>query len=499
MRDVRRLSLRALAGLLLFVLLAFATGAAAAEEDAKLIGGPLVGHTTDRSVRIWVRSSRAAEMVVAVGTKADLGDALRSAAVRLTAENDLAGVADVAGLSADTIYHYQIRIDGRDALEGPLPSFRTFPAAGTPAKVRMLFGGGIRFTVDPEQALWTDMAAKQPHVMIQMGDNIYPDNPIDAEYLDAVRARLDLGGTDKLLVRRGDQYSGGPRGTRFLFHRAYYRIQQSIPPYRKFVEGVPTYAVWDDHDAFHDGRGGADLPMELRKESLRTFRENFANPYYGGGEEHPGTWCHFSLADLDFFLLDARTYRENRGPKERRFMGEEEERWLKERLKESRAKVKFLVCGSPWNNLAKTGPRELTDENYYDLTGDTLASYKWRRDQLLEWILENRISNVVLLSGDRHRAEVVAAWPKGKPDRVFYDLNNCNIASATHACVGAPGENGLIHCFSGRCYGLLDIDTTQTPATVAYEIWGQRNDRQPIARQHRFVLRTTDSLAEPVP
>ncbi|MEX0718182.1 MAG: alkaline phosphatase D family protein [Planctomycetaceae bacterium] len=485
---------------------------AADDEAASLIGGPMVGHTTAESVRIWARSTKPAELVVAVATKADLSDAVKSRPVRLEAENDLAGVAEVTGLRPATTYHYQVRIDGKDALEAPLPTFRTFPAEGKPAKVRVLFGGGIRFQADPEQKLWDHMLDKQPTAMLMMGDQIYPDNPIAAEYVHDVIERVGLGGTEKLLIRdrqtivegadrvtrQADAYSGGPRGTRFLFHRAYYRMQQALPTYARFVARVPSYAVWDDHDAFHDGRGGANLPMELRKESLRVFRENFANPYFGGGDEHPGTWCHFSLADLDFFLLDARTYRENRGPKERRFMGEEEERWLKERLKASTAKIKFLVCGSPWNNQPKTGAK-LTEENYYDTTGDTLASYKWQRDQLLEWIIENRIPNVVLLSGDRHRGEVVEVWPKGKRDMVFHDLNNCNIGSRTHGPAGEVGEDGLIYVFSGRCYGLLDIDTTSDPATIAYEIWGQRNERQPVEKQYRFVLRTTDFLPERVP
>lgn len=483
-------------------------GAVADDRAASLIGGPMVGHTTDGSAKIWARSTKPAELIVVAGTQPDLGDAMQSSPVRLEAENDLAGVADVTGLKPDTVYHYQVRIDGNDALESPLPTFRTFPAEGQPAKVRVLFGGGIRFQADPEQKLWDHMLDKQPTAMLMMGDQIYPDNPVSAEYVHDVIDRVGLGGTEKLLIRDrqtiveganritrdADAYSGGPRGTRFLFHRAYYRMQQALPTYARFIARVPSYAVWDDHDAFHDGRGGAKLPMKLRKESLRTFRENFANPYFGGGDEHPGTWCHFSLADLDFFLLDARTYRDyDRDDPKRRFMGEEEERWLKERLKQSRAKIKFLVCGSPWNNQPKTGGK-LTEENYYDTTGDTLASFKWHRDQLLEWIIENRISNVVLLSGDRHRGEVAEVWPRGKRDMVFYDLNNCNIASRTHGAAGKVGEDGLIYVFSGRCYGLLDIDTTSDPATIAYEIRRQRNERQPVELQYRFVLRTTDFL-----
>lgn len=460
----------------------------------ELLGGPMPGHTTDSSVRVWARSKAEAEMVLLVSRSPDLSKPLRSAPVNLLAEDDFAGIAEVRGLAPLTRYYYNLLLDGEEKLEAPLPSLRTFPPEGKPARVRVLFGGGIRFQVEPEQVIWNAMRKQEANVFISMGDNVYPDpwNPIRN---DKYFRELDLGGNEKLM-RKNKEGAYAGIGPGYLYHRVYHRIQQSIPSFRYFCARTPTYALWDDHDAYHDGTGGAKIPMQLRLESIKVFKENFANPYYGGGDKAPGIWCHFALADLEFFLLDARTYRDYAKKKERRFLGEAEEKWLKGRLLESKATFKFLVCGSPWNNQPKGG-KKLTEDNYYDKAGDTLASFKWHRDELFKWVIKHRIPGMVLLSGDRHRAEVVKVWPSGQEQFVFYDLNNCNIASRTHGAAGEPGEDGLIYCYVGRCFGVLDIDTTRSPATLTYSIWGSRRGRPPFQKQYEFVLEASDFLPRP--
>jgi len=283
--------------------------------------------------------------------------------------------------------------------------------------------------------------------------------------------------------------------------RVYYRIQQSLPPYRRFIGRVPIYAVWDDHDAFGEGGARGRPPLTAgQKLAVKVFAENFAHPYYGGGAKAPGTWCHFSIADCDFFLLDARTYRgvvEDKSRKhQRRFMGHAEEKWLKQGLLRSKATFKFIVCGSPWNNQSKAEGRRTTAENYYGRHGDTLASFKWHRDELLKYIIARKIPGVILLSGDRHRADTAKVWAKGLPGHIFYDLNNCNIASRTMKAAFKPGEEGLLWSWSGRCFGVLDIDTTSKPPRVTYSLWGSRRGRPPITKKHEFVLHATDFLPE---
>ncbi len=473
--------------------LALALSAGAGE----LVSGPMVGHTTDKSVRIWARARSETDMVVLLAKSEDLARPLKSAPVKTLAANDFTGVAELKGLEPAARYYYNVLLGGKAQLAGPLPSFRTFPAAGRPAKVRVMFGGGIRFQVEPKQVIWEEMLKLAPLAMVEMGDNIYADNYITGEHLKLA----ELGGNEKYLKKS----KGGARYVHtkadHRSERVYYRIQQSLPPYRRFIGRVPIYAVWDDHDAFGEGGARGRPPLTAgQKLAVKVFAENFAHPYYGGGAKAPGTWCHFSIADCDFFLLDARTYRgvvEDKSRKhQRRFMGHAEEKWLKQGLLRSKATFKFIVCGSPWNNQSKAEGRRTTAENYYGRHGDTLASFKWHRDELLKYIIARKIPGVILLSGDRHRADTAKVWAKGLPGHIFYDLNNCNIASRTMKAAFKPGEEGLLWSWSGRCFGVLDIDTTSKPPRVTYSLWGSRRGRPPITKKHEFVLHATDFLPE---
>ncbi len=457
---------------------------------AELANGPMIGYVTDSTAKIWARTNAAVSVKVVFGTDERLKQPTTSAATTPSKDYDWTTVVELSELRPRTRYFYNVLVKGKPALEPPLPSFRTLPALDSKTRVRVTFGGGIRFQVDPEQTLWNDIAAREPDVMLLMGDNTYPDNYIKNEAL----LKRDLGGNEQLLMKKENGWRGR---SGFLFHRVYYRIQQSVPNYQRFIARHPIYAVWDDHDAYHDGQGGASKPIELRQESIQTFRENFALPYYGN-DDAPGTWCHFTVPGAEFFLLDARTYRTRGGGKEARFLGEAEERWLKDHLLASRAPFKFIVCGSPWNNQPKTGAKVLTDENYYDATGDTLASFKFHRDRLLNFIIHRRIPGVILLSGDRHRADIVKVWPRNRPDQIFWDFNNCNISSRTQRSVGEPGDNGLVFSFSGRCFGLLDIDTTTDPPTVTHEIWGKSSRSKPAEMKYRMQLKSTAFLPDVV-
>ena len=79
-----------------------------------------------------------------VGTGKELADPIRSKSVRTDADGDLVALLDVEGLKPFTAYHYDVLVDGRSAIDGPLPTFRTYPSRGQPARFGVGFGGGAR-------------------------------------------------------------------------------------------------------------------------------------------------------------------------------------------------------------------------------------------------------------------------------------------------------------------------------------------------------------------
>ena len=80
----------------------------------------------------------------------------------------------------------------------------------------------------------------------------------------------------------------------------YYR-RQVRQEYRRFTASTPIYAVYDDHDfGANDTAGGLDPFKPAWKVPVwRVFKENWNNPYYGGGEKQPGCWFDFSIGNVD--------------------------------------------------------------------------------------------------------------------------------------------------------------------------------------------------------
>ncbi len=69
---------------------------------------------------------------------------------------------------------------------------------------------------------------------------------------------------------------------------------------------------------------------------------------------------------------------------------------MKARLLASKAPFKILACGSGWSRFKGPG-------------GDSWSAYLHERERLFDFIRDNRISGVVLLSGDTHFPYVACA------------------------------------------------------------------------------------------
>ena len=71
------------------------------------------------------------------------------------------------------------------------------------------------------------------------------------------------------------------------------------------------YSIWDDHDfGKNDTSGGIEtFSPDWKLPVWKVFKENWNNPYYGGGAKQPGCWFDFSIGDVDFFMTDGRYYR----------------------------------------------------------------------------------------------------------------------------------------------------------------------------------------------
>ena len=383
----------------------------------ELLHGPMLGCVTESSAKFWVRTVNEVPVEVIV-KRADSGDSLQvRAAGKTSSKGDYTVVLGIKGLEPNTLYEYEIRIDGNKKAKGG--RFRTFSPSGKPTKFQVGFGGGAGFTPEHER-MWDTISSHNLPAFLLLGDNVYIDNP-----------------------------------TRPAVQQYCYYRRQSRPEFRNFVASTSIFAIWDDHDfTTNDAGGGPEIYFpEWKIPVWRTFTYNWNNPYYGGGEKQPGCWFDFSIGDVDFFMLDGRYYRDEPRSENPSMLGDAQKKWLFEKLKSSKATFKVLTSPVPWALGAKPGSR------------DPWQGYREEREQIFSFLESNRIDGVILISADRHRSD---AWKIERENG--YDLYEFESSKLTniHTHKIMPGA---MFGYNKKCsFGLLMFDTTKADPEVTYQI-----------------------------
>lgn len=377
-----------------------------------LHAGPMVGHVTDGSARLWAKSSNAATLSFKVGEAADLAEAQTTSEIKLEEATSFIGQTAVDGLKPGTRYYYVPLLNGEPALSRPYPAFITAPKAGTPARLRVAFGSCVGPRGYNAAAAFGEMAARKNFdLFLMLGDNHYGDT------------------TDPDLLRD------------------YYFMQRTVDGFSRIIRQTPTYAIWDDHDY---GPNNSDGTAKGKEDSLRVFKQWWANPSYGE-PENPGCYYKFQHSGVDFFMIDVRYYRTPNKTVDdgtKTMLGPKQLAWLKENLSASKAKFKIIGSGSEWQTLTQP---------------DCWSSFARERQEIFDHITQNQIEGVVLLSGDRHftagyqiqdRHLEFTSGPIGS--------GNATLQENPERFTGAD---------EGKLWAILDLDPSANPPKLQYEIY----------------------------
>jgi alkaline phosphatase D len=293
--------------------------------------------------------------------------------------------------------------------------------------LRMAFGSCNR--QDAPQPLWKPILADHPDLWVWMGDNIYGDSPV----MDTLRTK--------------------------------YQMQNANVDYQLLKASTPLIGIWDDHDyGINDGgkyfaqkKASRDVMfdfLEVPADAPERKREGaYSSHTYGEGEQQ-----------VKVILLDGRYFRDSLMRINRvyqinatgQILGDAQWKWLENELKTSTARVNFIVSGI----------QILPTEHAYE----KWANFPQEREKLLNLIANSGVQNPILMSGDRHIAEIMKLvdprFPKG--------LYEVTASGLTHTWSGIAEEknslrvSGLIAQLN---YGLATFDWEND--TVLIEIKGE--------------------------
>ncbi|MBI4279843.1 MAG: alkaline phosphatase D family protein [Armatimonadetes bacterium] len=340
--------------LVLLLLLIVAPTAGVPAQAIAFPDGAAAGDVTHEAAVIWTRASGPADVVVEYATNPDLVGAQRSVVARADRETGFTAKVDLRGLAPQRRYHYRVVAgSGR----GVVGTFVTPPAPDRTAPVTLIWGADTSEAHQPF-AIFEVMRRRNPDLFLYLGDTIYADH-------------------GPLRARTVEQY------------REKYRINRQDSHLRSFLAGTSTWAIWDDHEVEND----FDSTHPRLLTGLRAFLDSW--PIRTPPGQPNQLYRSFQWGrTAEFFILDTRQYRspasQPDGPG-KTMLGRAQKQWLLDGLTGSDAAVKFVVSSVVLRHHGS----------------DSWGGYATERDEILRFIQDRRIRNVVFLAGDVHYAALI--------------------------------------------------------------------------------------------
>jgi alkaline phosphatase D len=285
-----------------------------------------------------------------------------------------------------------------------------------------------------QQPIWNKIANHQPDLFIFMGDNVYIDS------------------ADPVAMQQ-----------------AYKKLGEN-PNFKAFAQSTPIIATWDDHDyGLRDG--GKDF---LGKHAAKSaFIDFFAYPEITRLKDkdqgiYHSFWSKFGDNNIQFILLDTRWYRDpmmlsNLTAEEQKskavgpyqphtdssatLLGARQWRWLKSELDKP---ADFRVLVSSVSVLS-------------EFTGwDSWANYPHERDKLLSLLAPVNHGNLIIISGDIHKAQISQREFSGK---TFVEVASSGLDAPIYPA--SPNRYRVGSALLEKNFGLLTLTEANTISASA--------------------------------
>jgi alkaline phosphatase D len=336
------------------------------------------------------------------------------------------------------------------------PPQATRPAAGAPALPagplsRIAFGSCA--TQERPQPIWDAVLASRPQLLLLLGDNIYADT----EDMDVMRRK--------------------------------YAKLAAMPGFRVIREACPILATWDDHDlGINDA--GSDYPM--KDQSQKIFLDFFGDPADSPRRSRPGVYdAHVFGPEgkrVQVIMLDTRYFRSSplasnrlallsRGPyvpnpdPNTTILGEAQWRWLAEQLKVP-AEIRLVVSSI-----------QVVAEDH---GWEKWMNFPHERERLFKLLRDTGAQGVILLSGDRHLAELsMMDAGVGYP---IYDLTSSGFNQAAKSWRPLEVNRHRVATMNwGDNFGVIAIDWDRADPRISLQIRDVEGD---ITIQQKINLST---------
>ncbi len=393
-----------------------------------ITNGPRVGATTDHSARIWVRSCRPATITVqykSAGT--DWSGAQSALPLATDANADNIAVIALENLQPSRPYEYRVLVGGQTPAQPLEGHFRTMPPEDQEAAFSFAVGTDMHLTDFPMQTILDSVQQHDPAFAVIDGDTVL------AEIF---------------------QVPGISRAA----YEGIYRENLADPFVRAFQADVPNVMTWSDHEIYNDWdhRSGPPYPY------ARAAFDEYMGAVNPPSRNSNGVQFSFKAADVEFYVIDDRTFRspgEKPDGPDKTMLGAEQKQDLETWLLTSNARFKFIVSDVWWNDFSN-----------HALVGESWPVYRTERNEIFDFIRDNHVAGVVLISGDEHVTGVFHLQPWG-----LYEIAPGPMSWTPSPALN-PNPQILYTAGHTRVFGVFAVDTTACPATLRIQLFDDNNN-----------------------
>ncbi|MDJ1470286.1 glycerophosphodiester phosphodiesterase family protein [Xanthocytophaga flava] len=285
---------------------------------------------------------------------------------------------------------------------------------------------------DLPQPLWKDISNDKPHSWIWLGDNIYGDS----EDMQVLKTK--------------------------------YESQLQQKEYKKLASVTRIIGTWDDHDfGVNDGNRTYAKKEESQQLFLDFLGESKSSPLRLQKGVYSSHRYKVGRTTVKVILLDVRYHQDpvNRidGVCQPNFkgdiLGEAQWKWLEQELAGSDASIHIIGSG------LQIIPADHKDEKW--------ENFPKSRKRFFELLAKYKIPGVIVLSGDRHMAEVSTLTVEGL-DYPMYEITSSGLTHAWETLKPDVNRYRISPIIPFLNYGLLKISSTNDSIQVRMEIKGQQ-------------------------
>jgi alkaline phosphatase D len=379
-------------------------GAHADTPQIQFIHGVASGDVTSESAVLWSQTDKDSSLNVQVSKHPNFKKLDFEDSVHATVDSDFTAKSLAEGLKPNTLYYYRFTAGSTTSEIG---TFKTSPLEDKKADAHFTWSGdtdvskinGNRYFGD-----WLSLNAirsENPDFFIYLGDTIYSDRRATGLVPDAQTL--------------GD-------------FRQIYKDSRDVPALHDLLKSTSVYPAWDDHEVRNDWAGQTVDPtfFQIGKRSFNEYMpigqlHSTSDPDCAGPTQFRVK--HWGK-DVDLIILDTRTCRSANvetqcqadqvptlpaqirtslglpaqppvgclaaiNDPDRTMLGTEQKGLFEDALLNSKAKFKFVVTS-------------VSIQQTFVLPYDGWEGYGAERSEILNFIRDNEIKNVIFLTTDLH-------------------------------------------------------------------------------------------------